>query len=64
MPFISWLLRPILIVAAIIAGWFVAEDSGNFTVVQMTVAVVLIALLVAIATFWEMVADWLKERRQ
>jgi hypothetical protein len=63
MPFISWLLRPILIVAALIAGWFVAEDSANFTVIQMVVAVVLIAVLVALAAFWEMLADWLKERR-
>jgi hypothetical protein len=63
MPFISWLLRPILIVAALIAGWFVAEDSANFTVIQMAVAVVLIAVLVAIAAFWEMLADWLKECR-
>ncbi|MEI9902001.1 MAG: hypothetical protein WDN31_19985 [Hyphomicrobium sp.] len=64
MPFISWLLRPILLLAAVIAGWFVAEDATNFGVVQMAVAVVLIALVVAIATFWEMLADWISERRK
>jgi len=64
MSLISWLLRPILILAAIIAGWFVAEDATNFGVVQMAVAIVLIAGVVAIAMFWEMIADWLRERRE
>lgn len=63
MPIISWLLRPILFLAAIIAGWFVASDAPNFSVVQMAVAVLLIAVLVAIAAFWEQLADWLKDRK-
>jgi hypothetical protein len=60
MPFISWLLRPILILAAIIAGWFVAKDAANFTVIEMAIAVGLIALVVAAAAFCEALADWLK----
>lgn len=63
MPIISWLIRPILFVAAIIAGWFVASDAPNFSVVQMAVAVLLIAGIVAIAAFWETVADWLRDRK-
>lgn len=64
MPLINWLLRPVLFLAAIIAGWFVAEDAVNFGVVQMVVAVVLITILVAIAAFWEAILDWLSERRK
>ncbi len=64
MPLINWLLRPVLFLAAIIAGWFVAEDAVNFGVVQMVVAVVLITILVAIAAFWEAILDWLNERRK
>ncbi len=60
MPFISWILRPILFVAAIVASWFVAEDSANFGVVQMAVSVLLITLLVAIATFWSVIVAWMK----
>lgn len=60
MPFISWLLRPILFIAAIIAGWFVAEDSANFGIVQLVISVLLIVALVAIATFWDALFPWLK----
>jgi len=63
MPILSWLLRPLLLLAAIIAGWFVAEEAPNFGVVQMVVAVFLIAALVALAAFWEAVMERLRERK-
>lgn len=63
MPVIAWLIRPILFLAAIITGWFVAEDAANFGVVQMAVSVLLITAFVAIAAFWETIADWLRERK-
>lgn len=62
MPILSWLIRPLLIVAAVIAGWFVAEDAPNFGIVQMVIAVLLIAALVALAAFWETLAEQWKER--
>ncbi|WP_295558229.1 hypothetical protein [uncultured Hyphomicrobium sp.] len=64
MPVLSWLVRPVLILAAVIAGWFVAEDAANFSVIQMVVAVVLIAILVALAACWEAVMERLRERKQ
>lgn len=63
MPILSWLIRPLLVVAAIIAGWFVAEEAPNFGVVQMVVAVFLIAALVGLAAFWEAVAERMRERK-
>lgn len=60
---LNWLIRPIMFVAAIIAGWFVAEDAANFGVVQLVISVLLVTLLVAIAAFWETVADWVRNRR-
>ncbi|MGE0025190.1 MAG: hypothetical protein AB7S70_16340 [Hyphomicrobium sp.] len=62
MPVLSWLLRPILFLAAIIAGWFVAEDAANFSVVQMVIAVFLITAAVVVAAFWEALAEKLRER--
>jgi hypothetical protein len=62
MPILSWLIRPLLFLAAIMASWFVAEDAANFGVVQMVMAVLLITALVALAAFWEAVIGWLKER--
>lgn len=57
------LMRPIMIVAAIIAGWFVARDAVNFTIIQMVVALFLITALVALAAFWETVSEWLRTRK-
>ncbi|WP_072393639.1 hypothetical protein [Hyphomicrobium sp. CS1GBMeth3] len=62
MPVLSWLIRPLLIVAAVIAAWFVAEDAPNFGVVQMVIAVLLVAALVALAAFWEAVVEQWKAR--
>jgi len=63
MPFISWLLGPILIVAAVMAAWFVSEDSANFGVVQMAIAVLLIAAILALVTFWRDILDWFRGRQ-
>ncbi|WP_334149880.1 hypothetical protein [Hyphomicrobium sp.] len=63
MPILYWLIRPILLLAAIIAGWFVAEEAPNFGVVQMVVAVFLIAALVGLAAFWEALMDWTRRRK-
>lgn len=60
MPIISWLLRPILFVSAVIAGWFVSTDAANFGVVQMAVSVLLIAALVGLAAFWQPIVHWLR----
>lgn len=59
MPVISWLLQPVMATAAFIAAWFVAEDSANFGVVQMAVAVLLITSVVAVATFWRQIVTWI-----
>lgn len=62
MPALSWLIRPILVLAAAVAGWFVAEEAPNFGVVQMVVAVFLIAALVGLAAFWEALIELWRER--
>lgn len=60
MPGISWLLQPVMTAAAFIATWFVAEDSANFGVVQMAIAVLLITSVVAVATFWRQILTWIR----
>jgi hypothetical protein len=59
---INLLLRPVMLFAAIIAGWFVARDAVNFNIIQMVVAVFLITAIVAIAAFWETLSDWFKSK--
>ncbi len=54
---IKWLVRPIMLVAAVIAGWFVARDAVNFSIIQMVVALLLVTALVAVAAVVETLAD-------
>lgn len=61
---LNLIVRPIMILAAIIASYFVARDAVNFSIVQMVVALLLITGLVAVAAFWEFLADWFKARKQ
>jgi hypothetical protein len=54
---IKLLIRPIMIVAAVIAGWFVARDAVNFSIIQMVVVLLLVAALAAVAAVLETLAD-------
>jgi formate hydrogenlyase subunit 4 len=54
---IKWFVRPIMLVAAVIAGWFVARDAVNFSIIQMVVALLLVTALVAVAAVVEALAD-------
>ncbi len=46
---IGWLVRLVLIVAGIVAAWFVPRDSINFSVIQIGVVLVAV-LLIAIGS--------------
>jgi hypothetical protein len=48
----SLIARLLLLLAAPITALFVARDALNFSVVQMIVATILLAALVAAAAFW------------
>lgn len=60
---LNWILRPIIAIAAVIAGWFVARDAVNFSVIQMVVGLLLITALIGLAACWEMIADRLKNKK-
>jgi len=62
MPGISWLLEPLMTAAAFVASFFVSEDSANFGVVQMAVAVLLMTSIAAILTFWPTIMSWTRAR--
>lgn len=49
---IQWIVRLLLAVSSIIAGWFVAQDALNFAIVQMVVAVLLFTCVVLAVAFW------------
>jgi hypothetical protein len=53
-----------MILAAFIASYFVARNAVNFSIVQMVVALLLITGLVAVAAFWEFLADRLNAKKR
>lgn len=53
---LGWIVRAALIVAGVAASWIVAKDEPIFGVIQMTIAVLLFALVVFILAFWP--ANW------
>lgn len=57
---LSWLVRILLVLAGVIAGWIVAPDSNQFSIFQMVIAVLLFTFFVAIAAFWPTVARWFR----
>ncbi len=57
-------IRILLVLAGLIASWFVARDALNFEITQMVVAVFLFTLAVAIAAFWPMIKDWAKSLKK
>lgn len=49
---LNWIVRGLLFAAGVITGLFIAEDAPNFGVVQMMVALIFLALIVAAFAFW------------
>jgi len=49
---ISWLVRAALVIAGAIVGLFVAMDAPAFDVIQMIVALFVIALTIFVLAFW------------
>ena len=48
----SWIVRGVLILAGLVTGWLMAKDEPLFSIVQMTIAVLLCTLVVLVLGFW------------
>lgn len=49
---IGWVVRGLLVVSGTVTGWFVSKDALNFEIVQMAVALIMLALVVFALAFW------------
>jgi hypothetical protein len=61
---LDWLTWPadlLLDAAAVVVSWFVSKDSTNFGVIQMMVAVLLLAAVVSLIVYWQRLVQWLIE---
>jgi len=48
----SWIVRGILIAAGFIVSWFVAKDTQLFSILQMVVSLLFLAIVVVVLAFW------------
>lgn len=48
----SWLIRLMLIVAGVVAEWFIARDSPRFHLVELSVSLLLVVFIVFVLAFW------------
>ena len=46
-----WIVRLILLVPALIAGWFVSREDGRYWVITLVIALVFLALTVAVSAY-------------
>jgi hypothetical protein len=53
-----------LSLCGVIASMFTERDNINFGLIQMAVAILLVALFVSIAAYWSQIAVWFRNRRQ
>lgn len=60
---LTWLVRIVLALSGVVAGWFVARESPNFSLVQMAASLLLITIVIAVATFLPSLLAWLRDRR-
>jgi hypothetical protein len=61
---VEWLARMVLVVAGAITDWFIVRDSPNFDLVQMTVGILLVTSVVAIAVFSPILVRRFRTRRK
>ncbi len=46
------IIRALLLLGGVVAGWFIATDSPNFGVVQGILSIAIFAAIVAVIALW------------
>lgn len=47
----AWLVRVLMLIPAVVAGWFVARDDARFSAVALTIALVFLVLFCAVCAY-------------
>ena len=55
---IGWIVRGLLALSGIVAGWFVSSEALNFGIIQMAIAILLFTAFVAVVAFWPIIMQW------
>jgi hypothetical protein len=48
----AWLVRGLLVLAGIVASWWIAEDEPIFPIVQMVIVLLLVVFALLVAEVW------------
>ena len=49
---IDWIVRGLLAIGGFFAAWMIARDNPNFELVQMAIATIFLAAVLALVAFW------------
>ena len=61
---LDWLTWPadfLLNTAAVIESWFIGKGSVNFGLIQIALALLLLAAVVALIAYWQWLVQWVVE---
>ena len=61
LDWLTWPANLLLNTAAVIESWFVSKGSVNFGLIQMALAVLLLAAVVALIAYWQWLVQWVVE---
>jgi len=62
---LDWLTWPadlLLNAGAVVASWFISKDATNFILVQMMVATLVLAAIVAALVYWQSLVEFWQSR--
>lgn len=62
LDWLTWPANLLLRIGAIVASWFVSEDSPSFPVIQMMVATLVLAAVVSLIVYLQSVSDFWRSR--
>ena len=62
LDWLSWPADLLLNAGAVVASWFISKDATNFILVQMMVATLVLAALVAALVYWQSLVDFRQSR--
>lgn len=54
------IIRIMLVCSGVITGWFVAEDTETYKILNLFIAILLVVLSVAMAAYWHRIVAYFR----
>jgi hypothetical protein len=62
LDWLSWPADLLLNAGGVVASWFVSKDAPSFVVVQMMVATLVLAAIVSVFVYWQLLVEFWQSR--